>query len=90
MTARSVTLVNLTPGTSYQAQVRAVSDVGSGPFSDVRTLSTYRGLLGIIPIPSNIVNLLFLLFNSQYHWNNVMMLLDNVPVGYNRVFCVGC
>ena len=39
---RSVTLENLSPGTSYQILVRAVSDVGSGPFSDVRTLLTYR------------------------------------------------
>ena len=45
MTTRSVTLENLSPGTSYQVQVRAVSDVGSGSFSDVRTLSTYRGKL---------------------------------------------
>ena len=47
---RSVTLENLFPGTSYQVQVRAVSGVGSGPFSDVRTLSTYRGkYVGLIP-----------------------------------------
>ena len=43
--ARSVTLENLSPGASYQVQVRAVSDVGSGPFSDMGTLSTYRGVL---------------------------------------------
>ena len=42
---RSVTLENLSPGTSYQVKVRAVSDVGNGPFSDVRTLSTYNGKL---------------------------------------------
>ena len=42
---RSITLENLSPGTSYQVQVRAVSDFGSGPFSDVRMLSTYRGVL---------------------------------------------
>ena len=41
----SVTLENLSPGTNYQVQVRAVSAAGSGPFSDVRTLSTYRGML---------------------------------------------
>ena len=42
---RSVTLENLSAGASYQVQVRAVSDVGSGPFSDVRTISTYNGRL---------------------------------------------
>ena len=47
MRTRSVTLENLSPGTNYQVQVRAVSDVGSGPFSDVRMLLTYRGLLEI-------------------------------------------
>ena len=45
MRTSSVTLENLSPGTSYQVQVRAVSDVGSGPISDVRTFLTYRGLL---------------------------------------------
>ena len=40
---RPVSLENLSPGTSYQVQVRAVSDVGSGPLSDVRTISTFRG-----------------------------------------------
>ena len=48
MTTRSITLQNLSPGTSYQVQVRAVSDVGSGPLSDVRALSIYRGLLNIL------------------------------------------
>ena len=43
MTSTSTTLENLSPGTSYQVQVRAVSDVGAGPYSDVGTLSTYRG-----------------------------------------------
>ena len=41
---RYVTLENLSPGTSYQVQVRAVSDVGSGPFSDLRALLAYRGI----------------------------------------------
>ena len=45
MTARSVTLENLSPGTSYQVLVRAVSDVGSGLFSDVRALLTDRGMI---------------------------------------------
>ena len=43
VTTRSVTLENLSPGTSYQVQVKAASDVGSGPFSDVRTLLTIGG-----------------------------------------------
>ena len=45
MTTRSVTLEKLSPGISYQVQVRAVSDVGNGPFSDVRSLLTYRGTI---------------------------------------------
>jgi hypothetical protein len=40
---RSVTLESLSAGTSYQVQVRAVSDVGSGSLSDIRTMSTFRG-----------------------------------------------
>ena len=43
MTTRSATLENLSPGTSYQVQVKAVSDVGSGSLSDIRTISTFRG-----------------------------------------------
>ena len=45
VTIRSLTLTvgNLSPGATYQFQVRAVSDVGIGPFSDVRTLLTFRG-----------------------------------------------
>ena len=42
---RSLTLENLSTGTNYQVQVRAVSDVGSGPFSNVKVLFTYRGKL---------------------------------------------
>ena len=57
VTTRSVTLENLSPGTSYQVQVRAFSDVGSGPFSDVRTPSTYRGLLDIIQCYFTVTNL---------------------------------
>ena len=44
MTSRSTTLENLSPGTSYQVQVRAVSDVGAGPYSDVQTQITHRGI----------------------------------------------
>ena len=45
MTSRSTTLENLSSGSSYQVQVRAVSDVGAGPYSDVGTLSTFRGMI---------------------------------------------
>ena len=44
MTSRSTTLENLPAGTSYQVQVRAVSDVGAGPYSDVGTHSTFGGM----------------------------------------------
>ena len=44
MTSTSTTLENLPAGTSYQVQVRAVSDVGAGPYSDVRTQITPRGM----------------------------------------------
>ena len=45
VTSRSTTLGNLPAGTGFQVQVRAVSDVGTGPYSDVETLSTYRGII---------------------------------------------
>ena len=44
MTSRSTTLGNLPAGTGYQVQVRAVSDVGAGPYSDVGTQVTPRGM----------------------------------------------
>ena len=44
MTSTSTTLENLSAGTGYQVQVRAVSDVGSGPYSDLGTQSTHRGM----------------------------------------------
>ena len=44
MTSRSTTLENLPAGTGYQVQVRAVSDVGAGPYSDVGTQITPRGM----------------------------------------------
>ena len=44
MTSRFTTLENLSAGTSYHVQVRAVSDVGAGPYSDVRTQITHRGM----------------------------------------------
>ena len=47
VTSRSTTLENLSAGTSYEVQVRAVSDVGSGPYSLIRTNTTYRGMNSI-------------------------------------------
>ena len=46
VTIRSLTLTvgSLSPGATYHVQVRAVSDVGIGPFSDVRTLLTFGGM----------------------------------------------
>ena len=44
MTSTSTTLENLPAGTGYQVQVRAVSDVGAGPYSDVGTQITHRGM----------------------------------------------
>ena len=44
MTSRSTTLENLSAGTGYQVQVRAVSDVGAGSYSDVGTQVTPRGM----------------------------------------------
>ena len=36
-------LEGLQAGTSYSVRVRAVSDVGDGSWSDVGTMTTYRG-----------------------------------------------
>ena len=44
VTSTSTTLENLPAGTGYQVRVRAVSDVGTGPYSDVRTQITHRGM----------------------------------------------
>ena len=44
VTSRFTTLENLSARTSYQVKVRAVSDVGTGPYSDVRTQITHRGM----------------------------------------------
>ena len=43
VTSTSTTLENLSAGTSYQVQVRAVSDIGDGPYSPMRTITTYQG-----------------------------------------------
>ena len=44
MTSRSTTLENLSAGSSYQVRVRSVSDVGTGPYSDVRTQIIPQGM----------------------------------------------
>ena len=44
VTSISTTLESLSGGISYQVQVRAVSDVGAGPYSDMRTQITPRGM----------------------------------------------
>ena len=43
VTSTLTTLKYLAPGTTYQFQVRAVSDMGPGPYSDRRSVTTYRG-----------------------------------------------
>ena len=43
VTSTLTTLEYLSPGTTYQVQVRAVSDMGSGPYSNGRSATTYRG-----------------------------------------------
>ena len=45
VTSRNTTLENLIADTSYQVQVRAVSDVGTGPYSDMRTQITHQGMI---------------------------------------------
>ena len=47
VTSTSTTLEGLSAGTSYRVAVRAVSDVGSGPYSAVTTITTYRGMNSI-------------------------------------------
>jgi hypothetical protein len=42
VTSTLTTLEYLSPGTTYQVQVRAVSDMGSGPYSNGRSATTYR------------------------------------------------
>ena len=48
VTSRSTTLENLPAGTSYLVRMRAVSDVGVGPYSDVGAIITYRGMYCIM------------------------------------------
>ena len=44
MTSHFTALEKLFAGTSYQVQVRAISNVGAGPYSDMRTQITHRGM----------------------------------------------
>ena len=46
-TSTTTTLKDLSAGTSYQVSVRAVSDVGSGLYSAVMTITTYQGMNSI-------------------------------------------
>ena len=50
VTSTSTTLENLSAGTSYQVQVRAVSDIGAGQYSPIRTNTTYHGMHSIVII----------------------------------------
>ena len=47
VTSTSITLEDLSAGTSHQVQVRAVSDVGAGQYSSIRTITTYQGMNSI-------------------------------------------
>ena len=47
VTSTSITLESLSSGTIYQVQVRAVSDVGTGQYSPIRTITTYHGMNSI-------------------------------------------
>ena len=44
VTSTPTTLEGLSAGTIYDIQVRAVSDVGAGPYSQTSTETTYRGM----------------------------------------------
>ena len=44
VTSRSTTLEGLSAGAIYNIRVRAVSDVGAGPYSQRSTVTTYRGM----------------------------------------------
>ena len=44
VTSRSTILGYLSPGTGYHVRVRAFSDVGAGPYSDVGTQITPQGM----------------------------------------------
>ena len=44
VTSTSITLERLSAGAIYDIQVRAVSDVGAGPYSQISTKTTYHGM----------------------------------------------
>ena len=44
VTSTSITLERLSAGAIYDIQVRAVSDVGAGQYSQTSTETTYRGM----------------------------------------------
>ena len=44
VTSPPTTMEGLSAGTSYQVQVRAVSDVGAGQYSQTSTKTTFRGM----------------------------------------------
>ena len=52
VTSAPTTLENLSAGAIYDIEVRAVSDVGAGPYSQTSSETTYRGMnnIGIIYI----------------------------------------
>ena len=68
VTSTSTTLENLSAGTSYQVQVRAVSDLGVGTGSEIRTITTYGGETSVIVsvLYSECVLLDNLRINSKY------------------------
>ena len=43
MSLKAVILENLYVSTAYQIRIRAVSDVGVGSYSDVKSVVTYTG-----------------------------------------------
>ena len=47
VTSTYITLEGLSAGTTYDIQVRAVSDVGAGEYSQISTETTYRGMNSI-------------------------------------------
>ena len=77
VTSRSTTLENLPVGTGYQVQVRAVSDVGAGPYSDVGTLSTFGGMIAHNNIPYN-----------QKYWRKEYLAVCRI-LGYSRFYFGG-
>ena len=40
--ATTITLGSLSAGTSYQVRVRAISVIGDGSYSEIRTITTYK------------------------------------------------